>query len=102
MSRSTLPLFPTDDGWPYPDPLRYEPEDHAEVDLDALGLRIGPHAYDALDDRERAALFLHFGLGGGEPLGMKALGPALGCSRSEARALLGSAIAKMRLRLASD
>lgn len=102
MSRSTLPLFPTDDGWPYPDPCRWEPAADSEVDLDVLGLRIGAHVYDGLTEEERSALFLRFGIGGGDPLTTKQLGPALGCTRAEARSLLGSAIAKMRLRLTCD
>jgi hypothetical protein len=44
-------------------------------------------------------LFSHFGLRGYTALSMKELGPALGCSRSEARALLGTAIDKVRIRL---
>lgn len=102
MSRSTLPLFPTDDGWPYPDPSRREPSVDAEVDLDLLGLQLGARAYSCLTEQERAALFLRFGIGGRDPLRTKELGPALGCTRAEARSLLGSAIAKMRLRLTCD
>jgi hypothetical protein len=34
-------------------------------------------------------------------LSMKELGPAIGCTRSEARALLGTAIDKVRVRLMS-
>jgi hypothetical protein len=100
MSRSTLPLFPTDDGWPYPD------HDDApwsvvddEVDLDDLELRADAHAFDDLTELERAALVRHFGLDAGPALGMKQLGPALGCSRAEATTALGAAIDKVRQRL---
>ena len=48
MSRSTLPLFPTDEGWPYPDVIGTEPAIDDEPDLDALELRVDPHAYDGL------------------------------------------------------
>ena len=48
MARSTHPLFPTDDGWPYPD----APADEAqatvgddEIDLDALELQVDPRAF---------------------------------------------------------
>ena len=99
MSRSTLPLFPTDEGWPYPDVPGFDLVADDEPDLDALELRVDPHAYDALTMPEREALFRHFGLRGATPLSMKHLGPALGCSRSEARALLDSAIAKVKTRL---
>ena len=104
MARSTLPLFPTDDGWPYPDSdgakrsmlVATEMED--PVDLDDLELRADSHVYDGLTDMERTALFMHFGMRCA-PVGMKELGPALGCTRAEARAALGAAIAKMRTRL---
>ncbi len=100
MSRSTLPLFPTDEGWPYPD-VTAAPDmvDYGEVDLDALELRTGPHAYDSLSDLERVALFRRFGLRGEVGLSMKQLGPSLGCTRAEARRLVGSAIDKVRTRL---
>ncbi|MCU1430539.1 MAG: hypothetical protein JWL83_4539 [Actinomycetia bacterium] len=99
MSRSTLPLFPSDDGWPYPDVLGVELAADDEPDLDVLELRADPHAYDALTLREREALFRHFGLRGQRALSMKHLAPALGCSRSEARDLVTSAIDKVRTRL---
>ena len=94
---STLPLFPTDDGWPYPDLGRFDPAADA-VDLDALEM-LGPHAFDALDFAEREALFSHFGLEGRTPLSMKQLAPALGCTRSEAATLVGTAIDKVRVQL---
>jgi DNA-directed RNA polymerase sigma subunit (sigma70/sigma32) len=101
MSRSTLPLFPTDEGWPYPDVVGLDLVADEEPDLDALELRADRHAFDGLTLLEREALFSHFGLQGHHPLSMKELGPALGCSRSEARTLLGTAIDKVRTRLMS-
>jgi DNA-directed RNA polymerase sigma subunit (sigma70/sigma32) len=97
---STLPLFPSDDGWPYPDATGLDLAADA-VDFDALEM-LGPHAYDALDASERDALFLHFGLQGNHALTMKELGPALGCSRTEARALVGTAIDKVRVQLLAE
>jgi DNA-directed RNA polymerase sigma subunit (sigma70/sigma32) len=98
--RSTLPLFPTDDGWPYPDTV--QPELVADApDLDALEL-LGPHAYDTLTAEERAALCFRFGLQGSTALSMKELAPALGCSRAEAGLVLGRAIDKMRIQLLSE
>jgi hypothetical protein len=94
---STLPLFPTDDGWPYPDLGRFDPAADA-VDVDALEM-FGPHAFECLDFSEREALFSHFGLEGRPPLSMKELGPALGCTRTEAAALVGTAIHKVRMQL---
>jgi len=97
---SSLPLFPTDDGWPYPDLTGFDPAADAP-DFDALEM-LGPHAYDALTTPERDALFWHFGLQGNSALSMKELGPALGCSRAEAAALLGCAIDKVRVQVLSD
>jgi DNA-directed RNA polymerase sigma subunit (sigma70/sigma32) len=94
---STLPLFPTDDGWPYPDVTALDAE--ADVpDLDALEL-LGPHAFDALTPDERTVLFSHFGLQGRDALPMKRLARDLGCTRAEARDILGTAIDKMRVQL---
>jgi DNA-directed RNA polymerase sigma subunit (sigma70/sigma32) len=100
MVSSALPLFPTDDGWPYPDadpiPLG---EVGDEIDLDDLELRADVHAFDDLTELEHAVLVRRFGLDRGPALSMKELGPALGCSRSDARLALGSAIDKLRGRL---
>jgi DNA-directed RNA polymerase sigma subunit (sigma70/sigma32) len=102
MARTTLPLFPTDDGWPYPDVTR-GPDviDDTEPDLDALELRADRHAYDGLTTQERDAVMWRFGLDGSVPLSIKDLGPKLGCSRAEARAALGAGIDKLRTRLSS-
>jgi len=99
MFRTTLPLFPTDDGWPYPDTIGTELLYDDEPDLDAMELRVDRHAFDRLTLDERQALFLHFGLQGHQRLNIKHLAPALGCSRSEARALVTSAMEKVRTRL---
>jgi len=93
----TLPLFPSDDGWPYTDVTAAEFVADAP-DLDALEM-LGPHSFDMLTMQERDALFSHFGLRGRDPLPMKLLAPALGCTRAEAAALIGSAVDKMRVQL---
>jgi len=95
--RSTLPLFPSDDGWPYPDATGAELVADAP-DLDALEL-LGPHSYDTLTARERAALAFRFGLNGSDVYSMKELAPMLGCTRAEACVVLGSAIDKVRIQL---
>jgi len=100
MARTTLPLFPTDDGWPYPDTVNaWDDVDDHEPDLDDLELRADRHAFDALTAEERAAVILRFGLDGTSPIDVKHLGPALGCTRAEARDHLGSGIDKLRTRL---
>ena len=54
---------------------------------------------DMLTAQEQDALFSHFGLRGRDPLPMKLLAPALGCTRAEAAELIGSAVDKMRVQL---
>jgi DNA-directed RNA polymerase sigma subunit (sigma70/sigma32) len=99
---SSLPLFPTDEGWPYPDATEVlDIVDDSEIDLDALELRVDPHAFDTLTPAERDAVVRHFGLDGSTPLPMKKLAPELGCTRAQARERLGSAIDKLRTRLTS-
>ena len=104
MARSTLPLFPTDDGWPYPDGTddfdRFNSvAGDDEVDLDALELRADPHAFDELPADERFILFERFGLGGQSPRSMKDLCHELGRPRADVRDTLGRGIAKVRARL---
>ncbi|MGQ0823568.1 MAG: hypothetical protein ACT4OX_00820 [Actinomycetota bacterium] len=102
MSRSTLPLFPSDDGWPYPDvPVGPDLVDDREPDLDALELRVDRHAFDSLSDAEHKAVVRRFGLDGEPPVSIKDLGDTLGCTRAEAREHLGAGIDKLRIRLTS-
>lgn len=98
MHRSTLPLFPTDDGWPYPDLADLEPIADDEVDLDVLELRADPHAFAGLSKLEYFVVAHRYGLDG-PPCSMKAIARDLACSRAEARDLLGAALAKLRERL---
>ena len=70
-------------------------------DLDALEM-LGPHAFDGLTLEERDALFKHFGLRGNDAVSMKELAPLLGCSRSDARDILGRAIDKVRVHLSAE
>ncbi len=98
MSRRAAPLFATDDGWPYPDGI----DDAAaadEIDLDALELRVDPHAFDTLDDTERQVVRGRFGLDGADPRTMKELSHDLGCTHAEVREILGSGIEKLRSRI---
>jgi DNA-directed RNA polymerase sigma subunit (sigma70/sigma32) len=105
---SSLPLFPTDDGWPYPDATfsefgasqlgAIEQAADDDVDLDLLELRVDPHAYADLTELEYFAVSWRYGLTG-EPHSMKNLALELGCNHSEARAVLGGALDKLRQRL---
>ena len=53
MAWSSFPVFPSDDGWPYPDLPRGfdDPAADDEVDLDALELRVDPTFSVAGPDR---------------------------------------------------
>jgi DNA-directed RNA polymerase specialized sigma24 family protein len=102
--RSTYPLFPTDEGWPYPDSdgepglagSGYLVED--DIDLDALQLVANAHAFDGLSGVERDALDRRFWQGES----MKELARSLGCTHAEAAVVLGHAVDKVRRRLASE
>jgi DNA-directed RNA polymerase sigma subunit (sigma70/sigma32) len=107
---TSLPLFPTDDGWPYPDFIfseygasqlgKLEPVADDDIDLDLLELRADPHAYADLTELEYFAVSWRYGVGDrGAPHSMKELAVELGCNHSEARDVLGGALDKLRRRL---
>lgn len=103
--RSTHPLFPTDDGWPYPDPDADEARlarqgftSEDDIDLDALQLVANSHAFDGLTVQERDALDRRFW----QNESMKDLARSLHCTHAEAAAVLGQAVDKVRKRLAPD
>jgi len=96
----SLPLYPTDDGWPYPDALVVEPAADDDIDLDLLELRADPHAYADLTELEYFAVSWRYGVGNRcSPHSMKELASELGCNHAEARAVLGVALDKLRQRL---
>jgi DNA-directed RNA polymerase sigma subunit (sigma70/sigma32) len=99
VHRSTLPLFPTDDGWPYPDVAAWEPGSDDDIDLDALELRVDPHAFSDLTELEYYVIAHRYGIGTA-PCSMKVLSRDLECSHREARDVLAGALAKLRRRLA--
>jgi DNA-directed RNA polymerase specialized sigma24 family protein len=102
--RSTHPLFPTDEGWPYPDSDGDPALSGADlvvdddVDLDALQLVANAHAFDGLSPAEREALDRRYWQGES----MKELARSLGCTHAEAAVVLGHAVDKVRRRLAPD
>ena len=100
MVTSTLPLYPTDDGWPYPDAVGVELAVDDEIDLDALELRVDPHAFADLTELEHYVVAHRYGLSCA-PCSMKDLARELGCSHAEARDVLGAALDKLRTRLTS-
>lgn len=104
--RTRQPLFPAEEGWPYPDAEGAAETElvcqgyvvEQDVDLDALQLVANPHAFDGLTARERDAIHRRFWQGES----MKDLARSLGCSHAEATVVLGSAVDKVRARLAPD
>jgi len=107
---SSLPLFPSDDGWPYPDApaselgaSRYVGFDRAgddDVDLDLLELRVDPHVYADLTELEYFAVSWRYGVGtSSAPHSIKNLAVELGCNRAEAHEVLEGALDKLRERL---
>ena len=103
--RTTHPLFPSDDGWPYPDNVDADEQllrrgftAEQDVDLDALQLVANSHAFDGLTVMERDALDRRFWQGDS----MKDLAQHFGCTHAEAAAVLGAAVDKVRRRLAPD
>jgi DNA-directed RNA polymerase sigma subunit (sigma70/sigma32) len=92
-------LWPSDDGWPYPDPPP-EREPDVEIDEDLIALRARAAGLLAgLDPLERTVLTARFGLDGTPERSMKQLRADLGLSRDELRAALGSGLTKLRAQL---
>ena len=100
---ASLPLFPTDDGWPYPDVTVPELAADDDIDLDLLELQVDPHAYADLTELEYFAVSWRYGVGGtGTPHSMKDLALELDCNHAEAREVLGAALDKLRRRLLTE
>lgn len=100
MARSTLPLHPSDDGWPYPDPLREFPSDD-DIDLDVLELRADRHLWDTLTPDERDIVLRRFGLLDGRSRSMKELAHEMSLTHSQVRDALDRGLDKIRAKLAA-
>ncbi len=93
-------LWPSEDGWPYPDAEAEVPDLASSFDDDALLLKMTPaHLFDTLDPLERQVVTAHYGLNGSPPRTMKELQADLGMSRSELRTALAGGLAKLRTTL---
>ena len=101
LARGNHRLPSVDESWPYPD-AEDDQAAEEEVDLDVLELRVDPRAYLGLEAEEREVLFLRFGLSDGRARSMKEIGRTLDITHSRARELLGSAIEKVRTRVALE
>jgi len=93
-------VWPTDDGWPYPDTPPEEADLNGEADDDLLSLTATPsHLLDGLNSLEREVVSARFGLAGHAELSMRQLSAETGLPRSDLRDALGSGLAKLRLHL---
>lgn len=93
-------LWPSDDGWPYPDPTPAARDPDTEIDEDLVALRArAAHLLDGLDPLERAVVAARFGLDGTPVRSMKELQADLGVPRADLRAALGSGLTKLRAQL---
>ena len=92
-------VWPSEDGWPYPDTERETIDLSSEVDDDALSVRLTPTLLNSLDPLERILIASRYGLGGTPIRSMKQLHSDLGLPREELRNALGSGLAKLRTQL---
>ena len=92
-------VWPSDDGWPYPDTERETVDLNSEMDDDALSVRLTPTLLNSLEPLERVLIASRYGLGGTPIRTMKQLHSDLGLPRDELRNALGSGLAKLRTQL---
>lgn len=95
VTMTGLPLYPTDDGWPYPDYVDTGFfSDGADVDLLALSGVIG-----MLHPIQRSIVSHRFGLNGDRRLSLNEIAHVIGCSQAEISALLAQALYRLRIAL---
>jgi RNA polymerase nonessential primary-like sigma factor len=96
-----MTLWPTEDGWPYPDALGDFVDIAGEADDDLLSITADTHLLDSLSPLEREIVAARFGLRGHEYRSMKQLHADLGLPRQDIRLALGSGLAKLRNHLSA-
>ena len=93
-------VWPTDDGWPYPDSPPDLVDLDSEVDDDLLNITSdSEHLLNHLNTLEREVVAARFGLAGHPEWSMRELAARTGLPRSELRDALGSGLAKLRVQL---
>src|SRR5258708_12340333 len=86
-------VWPTDDGWPYPDSPDEAVDLDGEADDDLLNLTAtSQHLLDHLSPLEREVVSARFGLGGQRERSMRELISATGLPRADLRDALGSGL----------
>ena len=94
-------IWPSEDGWPYPDSDLdvIDPSGSVEDD-DLLCLRSGrARLFGRLDALERQVITARFGLDGERPRSLREIHDSTGLLPSEALAAMGSGLAKLRAQL---
>ncbi|HET7651531.1 MAG TPA: sigma factor-like helix-turn-helix DNA-binding protein [Acidimicrobiales bacterium] len=94
-------VWPSEDGWPYPDTAAewVDPETAADDD-DLLSVRFDARLLDGLDPLERQVLSARYGLDGHTVRTVGELHDDLGMSTGDVETLLASGLTKLRTRLA--
>ena len=93
-------VWPTDDGWPYPDTPDEAVDLDGEADDDLLNLTAtSQHLLDHLSPLEREVVCARFGLAGQRERSMRELISATGLPRADLRDALGSGLNKLRVQL---
>jgi len=95
-------VWPSEDGWPYPDTGPEIVDLDAESDDDLMSVRIPSHLFDDLEPLELAVLEARFGLGGAAQRSMRDLQEDVDVPRAALRAALASALEKVRTHLVVD
>jgi DNA-directed RNA polymerase sigma subunit (sigma70/sigma32) len=93
-------IWPSEDGWPYPDDDSDLMDPAADIDDDLVSVRsLSGHVLDDLEPLEQLVVGARFGVGGQEIRSMKQLHADTGLSRAALRASLGSGLTKLRTQL---
>ena len=93
-------IWPSEDGWPYPDTAREVIDLDTEVDDDLFALRNDrAHVLACLEPLEREVLTARFGLDGSPARSVFDVGLATGLSTDDVEALTGTGLTKLRRRL---
>ncbi len=93
-------LWPSEDGWPYPDTAaEWADPATAGDDDDLLSVRVDTRLLDALDPLERHVLASRFGLDGRVAQSVDELHDDLGMPAADIESLLTSGLSKLRARL---
>jgi DNA-directed RNA polymerase sigma subunit (sigma70/sigma32) len=94
-------VWPSEDGWPYPDTAaEWADPETASDDDDLLSVRFDRRLLDDLDPLERHVLAARFGLDGRVARSLGELHDDLGMSAADVELLLASGLTKLRTRLA--